>query len=60
MLRGAEHMSEKNTEQQNEQKNDSIHIPWIDRFETLTKQSENSSSDPDIDFITRIHELEGR
>ena len=53
-------MSEKNTEQQNEQKNDSIHIPWIDRFETLTKQSENSSSDPDIDFITRIHELEGR
>ena len=53
-------MVDNNTEQQNEQNKDSLHIPWLDRFEALTKQSADSSSDPNIDFITRIHELEGR
>ena len=48
-----------NTEHQTEQNKVSMHIPWLDRFENLTKQSADAP-DPDIDFITRIHELEGR
>ena len=47
-------------EQQNENekpKND-INIPWLEKFDEMT--SNDSSEDPDIDFITRLHELEGR
>ena len=33
-------------------------IPWLEKFDEMT--SNDSSEDPDIDFITRLHELEGR
>ncbi len=49
-------MDEKNEKQIEKE---TQHIPWLDKFEAMSKESAESP-DPDIDFITRLHELEGR
>ena len=49
-------MDDSNTTKQNQ--DESVDIPWLNRFEEIKKSSDGS--EPDIDFITRLHELEGR
>ena len=34
-------------------------IPWIEKFDQMKREAAESPN-PDIDFITRLHELEGR
>jgi hypothetical protein len=37
---------------------ESVEIAWLNRFEEIKYSSDGSELD--IDFITRLHELEGR
>lgn len=49
-------MDDNNTTKQ--KPDESVEIQWLSRFEEIKKSSDGS--EPDIDFITRLHELEGR
>ena len=41
-----------------QKQDESVEIPWINQFEKIKRSPEDSG--PDIDFITRLCELEGR